>query len=228
MSAVAQRAAFRGPAPLDCEIVADPVALKRLAPQWWNLWRDNPSATPFQSPAWLLSWWEAFAPGDLATIAVWAGGNLVGLAPLYIERSGAGDRLLPVGIGLSDYFDVLCAAGCAEQVVGAIGDAAPAIDWSQWSLENLLPDALALGIHCGRAAAAQTAPQATCPVLALDGDESLTGCVPTRRRRQLRRAHAAAGRRGRVSIGRVEMEYGRFLDHLMRLHGARWAGEGGG
>ena len=28
--------------------------LVRLLPQWWALWDRCPSATPFQSPAWLL------------------------------------------------------------------------------------------------------------------------------------------------------------------------------
>ena len=49
-------------------------------------WQASPSATPFQSPAWLIPWWDVFGPGVLAVHAVYAGDELVGLAPLYHER----------------------------------------------------------------------------------------------------------------------------------------------
>ena len=39
--------------------------------------RRSPTATPFQTPAWLVSWWRAFAPGRLHAVAAWEGGSLV-------------------------------------------------------------------------------------------------------------------------------------------------------
>ncbi|TIU68745.1 MAG: glycosyl transferase, partial [Mesorhizobium sp.] len=90
------------------EIIRDARAFEDLEPHWWRLWRRTISATPFQSPAWLIPWWRTFAPGDLAAIAVWSGDALAGLAPLYVERHDRGQRLLPIGISLSDYLDILC------------------------------------------------------------------------------------------------------------------------
>src|SRR3954449_12265445 len=90
---------------LTTETVDTVEGLTRLLPQWWALWDRCPMATPFQSPAWLLPWWRAFAPGTLQVVAVRRADRLVALAPLYREhRSG---RILPLGIGVSDYLDLL-------------------------------------------------------------------------------------------------------------------------
>ncbi len=44
--------------------------LDRLRPEWEALWAADPSATPFQHPAWLIPWWRHVAEGDLWTLAV--------------------------------------------------------------------------------------------------------------------------------------------------------------
>jgi CelD/BcsL family acetyltransferase involved in cellulose biosynthesis len=63
-----------------------------------------------------------------------------------------------------------------------------------------------------------------CPVLSLGS--SLEECVPARRRRQLRRAIAAAQRRGAMEIVDASHDPQGFLDHLFALHAARWQGRG--
>src|SRR4051812_26016467 len=87
--------------PFAVEIIRDALTLSSLRADWWDLWQRAPHATPFQSPAWLMPWWDVFAPGALASIAVRNGGKLVGLAPLYLESGALGLRLLPLGIGIS-------------------------------------------------------------------------------------------------------------------------------
>src|SRR5918997_5980520 len=96
---------MRAVAETDC--LNDAGAFASLEPEWWDLWRRAPSATPFQSPAWLIPWWRHFHPGELFVVTVRCGGRLVGLAPFYIENGALGRRLLPVGISLSDYLDIL-------------------------------------------------------------------------------------------------------------------------
>src|SRR5439155_23752397 len=71
-------------------VVRDAAAIEQLAPEWWVLWRRIPSGSPCQSPAWLIPWWRAFAPGILFVITVREGGRLVGLAPCYIEHGAPG------------------------------------------------------------------------------------------------------------------------------------------
>jgi CelD/BcsL family acetyltransferase involved in cellulose biosynthesis len=201
------------------ELIIDKAALAALEPAWWALWRRCPTATPFQSPAWLLNWWRHFSPGPLRTIAVWEGESLVGLAPCYLEEESG--RLLPIGISLSDYLDVLvepAASGVGERLVEAMHTT----DWHSWEFSELQPSAAALTLDMN----APATPQGACPVLALSGGEDLATCVPARKRRQLRRAVARARARGETRIERVGDHPAEFLEHLLRLHRARWISRG--
>jgi CelD/BcsL family acetyltransferase involved in cellulose biosynthesis len=211
--------------PLRAEIITDGKAFEALAPHWWELWRRCPSATPFQTPAWLLPWWRHFAPGKLATIAVWRDGRLVGLAPFYLE-DGKETRLLPVGLALSDYLDLLIEPGMENQAAVLIFEAGLTLVWNRWEFEELRPEAVAVGLACPETLANTADEQSACPVIILEGGDDLSGCVPSRRRRQLRRAHAAAAKRGAVAIEAASGDTDGFLDRLFRLHGARWAERG--
>lgn len=81
-------------------------ALQALAPEWDALWRRTGSP-PFQSTAWLLPWWGAFGTGQPRVATLRVGGALVGLLPLYGLDEGAERKLLPLGVGLTDYCDAL-------------------------------------------------------------------------------------------------------------------------
>src|SRR5690348_13692008 len=89
------------------ELIRDDQALIALRPEWDALWRRVPSATPFQSPAWVLSWWDQFGTFRPRVAAFRAGGRLAALLPLYVLDEGAERKLLPIGVGLADYFDAL-------------------------------------------------------------------------------------------------------------------------
>jgi CelD/BcsL family acetyltransferase involved in cellulose biosynthesis len=211
---------------LHAEIVRDEQGLAELAPQWWALWQHAPSATPFQSPAWLAAWWRHFAPGELATIAVWRGSRLAGLAPFYIEHGERGGRLLPVGISLSDYLDVLVEPVGHEPVEDAMMEAARSLSWQTWELEEAAPHSRAVRLRCPEWLILRSAEQSPCPVIELHGATGLAACVPAKRRRQLRRALAFAARRGPTAIVPADARPGYFLDQLFRLHAACWEARG--
>ena len=214
---------------LSTEIVRDAEALAALAPAWWDLWRRAPAATPFQSPAWLIPWWRCFGSGELFTIAAFRGGRLVGLAPFYIEDGAHGRRVLPVGISLSDYLDVLLDPDDAEAGEELIEAALhERTSWDAWCLEELRPAAAAFGLpvppDCGEAIVDQSA----CPVLPLDGGRSLIDVLPKTKRRKVNMARNRAARRGSVIVEQAEAAaVGPALDHLFRLHGSRWHSRGG-
>jgi CelD/BcsL family acetyltransferase involved in cellulose biosynthesis len=196
--------------------------------EWWDLWRRSPSATPFQSPAWLIPWWGTFAPGKLCVLAVRHGATLVGLAPFYVEASG---RALPLGVSVSDYLDVLVdpdhLASAGDVLSGAIADSLHA-DMSSWVLPELRPTAQALDLAPD--AIGELHPGDVCPVLAIpDQGCELSEVVPQARMRKVRMARHRAERVGGYAIEVCDAPVlADALGDLVRLHASRWAERGGG
>jgi CelD/BcsL family acetyltransferase involved in cellulose biosynthesis len=115
-----------------------------LEEEWGELYEHIPSATPFQSWAWLYSWWEVYGEGyQLRLIIVRDGDLLVGLLPLMARRG----RLLLIGDlvggGLSTpYKDLLAREGWEERVARAAARALRELGgWWVADLRELLPQA---------------------------------------------------------------------------------------
>ncbi len=93
--------------------ITTPAELEALRPEWDRLWEECPSATPFQSPDWLIPWWRHLGRGSLWALALYEGKELCGLAPLfrhhYYGLPLRGVSLL--GTGNSDYLDWLLRPG---------------------------------------------------------------------------------------------------------------------
>jgi CelD/BcsL family acetyltransferase involved in cellulose biosynthesis len=204
-----------------CSNISEAEELFALAPAWWNLWQRSPTATPFQTPAWLMSWWRAFAPGRLNVVAAWEGEALVGLAPLYLD----GTRLLPLGISVSDYLDVLIDPERAETAGHAIVDYLARSDaWRTWELCDLPPHACALRLcppgdcedGCDR--------QSICLSVKLpEFPDQVRQSISAKSRRALAQAHNRAARRGTVTLQRLgEQDSDQAFSLLLRLHEACW------
>ena len=213
---------------LSTTIVTTEAALTGLAEAWWGLWRRCPVATPFQSPAWLIPWWRAFRPGALRTAAVHEGDALVALAPLYREEGALGRRLLPLGVSVSDYLDVLVDPACPAAGPALVRAMADADRWDTLGLEELAPGAAALALAAPAGVRDAVEPQSPCPVLTLPAGAGRLGeVVPASTLRNLRTARRRAERRRGFAIEAVGSgAMGAFLDDLFRLHRARWAARG--
>ncbi len=73
--------------------------------RWEELYDNSPLVTPFQSWAWLFSWWESYGEGyepRLVTVRD-DKGLLVGLVPLMLEHRPAFGRLLFIGTGIKTF-----------------------------------------------------------------------------------------------------------------------------
>src|SRR5262245_26989644 len=88
--------------------------LEGVMPEWAALWRRVPDATPFQSPTWLMAWWRWFGNRAPRLLTLHAGGELRAILPLYLLNEGGCRKLLPIGIGLSDYVDALIDPECRD------------------------------------------------------------------------------------------------------------------
>lgn len=210
---------------LTLEIVRTARALEELTPQWWALWSLAPSATPFQTPAWLLPWWRAFTPGRLFTFVARHEGRLVGLAPFYV---GADDRARSIGVSVSDYIDVLIDPARFDPVIDTLTRALQteiADGPAQWEIGDLAPHAQAFALaRTGALSCAEA-----CPVLELPaGVRDVGAIVPARKRRKLQQARNRAERCGGVELLQASgADVPEAYRALVRLNGLRWRNHGG-
>ena len=125
------------------EVVEDSLGFAALEEEWEDLHRQCPRATPFQSWAWLYSWWEYYGEGyELRLITMRHEGLLVGIIPLMLERGWGLGKLLFVGTGPSAHLDVLTRRGWDDQVSEAGVRALRQVDsWHVADLQELRPEA---------------------------------------------------------------------------------------
>ncbi len=194
--------------------------LERLRPEWEALWAADPSATPFQHPAWLVPWWKHVAEGKLWTLAVRDSGRLVGLVPLYVytQASGSRDAFL-LGIATSDYLDALTVSnGVVPAVLSHLDRCRDR--WDVLDLQPLRPGS-PLRSAAGPAGWHDQPSEAdVCPVLPLPavfGPNLLQNLRYYRRR---------ADRAGAAVEAATAANLDELFDALQRLHAARWATRG--
>lgn len=200
--------------------------------EWWDLWRRDPRATPFQSPAWVEAWWAHLGGGErIDAEARDAHGRLVALLPLLVWQDGEVRRLVPVASGQSDYSDALVDPVAEPEAVTELWTAilATAGRWDELLLPDLRPDSPLLGpVPEGWGAIDE--PHEVCPVLVLpDAPPLLAALSKSRRRKVVHDRHRAAALGGVTESIAGSDEIGEALDALFALHAARWeaAGEPG-
>jgi CelD/BcsL family acetyltransferase involved in cellulose biosynthesis len=203
-------------------------ALERLHPEWAALWARCPDATPFQSPEWVLAWWQRFGGSDQWVITLRRAGRLAAVLPLFVWRTPAGVRkALVIGTGLSDYTDALIepgADGAARQLLARV---AAERRWEACEFHQLRDSSPLLSAPAPGCRDEITAGD-PCPVLALpDRVEKLNSCVPARMLSKLRYSRRRAAASGPVRVERAdERTLDELFDALLRLHAARWSAEG--
>ena len=193
----------------------------------WALWRADPRATPFQSPAWLDSWWDALGSGERREVEVRDGGRLVAALPMRVWDEGAKRRLIPVGAGESDYCDALIdptSPDAAGRLMTALLAAADGCD------EVLLPDLRVGSPLLGPVPdgwIVEDAQSEICPVLALpDMGPLLPALTKSQRRKVVHDRHRANHAGGVIEAVAGAADIDEALDGLFSLHAARWAAAG--
>lgn len=203
----------------EAQTVATAEDLERLKPAWRALWQCARATTVFQSPDWLIPWWRHFAPGRLSCIALRRGKDLVGFVPLYREKDSR--RLLPLGISLSDYLDVLVAEKSADSILCAMRTAIARVSGGAGMyFPDVRPDASVLGLHSSEYPLDKNSGQQS-PELALGPAGNLLKNIPAHQRQNLRTAENRARRRGCTVHEILADGLPRFIPALMQLHSAR-------
>ncbi len=207
--------------------------LERIRPEWAALWDRLDTASPFQSPDWLIPWWRHVGKGDLLAIALRdGGGRLVGLVPLYIYRQPQdGQRIVfPLGMGTTDHLDALIAPAWREAAMAAVFRrlAAQRDHWDRCEWPQLRPDSALLQAAPPEGWAEERAEAEPCLTLRLPRSvEALREVVPKRMLQNLRTYRRKAERDGKLRWERAEeRSLDRLFDAQLRLHQARWAARG--
>ena len=97
------------------------------------------------APGWLMAWWRHFGTGAPRVLTARAGEGLGGVLPLYVLVEPSVRKLLPIGIGVSDYIDALVDPAwpeVGEAVLAAIADMP---DWDECHLPDLPEDGVLYG-----------------------------------------------------------------------------------
>jgi CelD/BcsL family acetyltransferase involved in cellulose biosynthesis len=212
---------------VDVAILDEDRQFAMLEEEWEDLYRHSPTATPYQSWAWLYSWWEYYGGGyELRLVTIRSeDGLLVALLPLMLERRGGLARLLLVGSGITDYLDVLVREGWEDRVADPGARALDEIgSWLVADLQMLHPEAAAWSVFAGRRGPRAAVRQSDCYVIEVrPWDEvlmSLSKNLRSTARRMLRRMEADGLRRG-IAGEREAEEAGRTL---VALHRTAWEG----
>ncbi len=222
---------------IELEDVTEPEELEALRPEWSELLDRCPSATPFQSPEWLLAWWKHFGSGRLQVAVLRREGRLAGIAPLFIDTSSR--RLAFIGSGISDHLDVLIEPGMRK--IGSNLFLERLFDrrspWDTCDLQDIPEDSPLLqlagrgahgkhqNLHGLRIKRSFATP---CPVIHLPAtvEELLSGCSAAHRR-SLRRALNLLSRERDARIEKAtEESLPRLVEALFRLHSSRWRQKG--
>jgi CelD/BcsL family acetyltransferase involved in cellulose biosynthesis len=153
--------------PPETTVLEDTKEFAALEEEWEDLYQDAPLATPFQSWAWLYSWWEFYGEGyELRLVTVRNEGVLVGIVPLMLKRRWGFGRLLFVGTGITDYLDMLARRGWEGYVSQAAREALWRMGyWHVAELHELRPAAAAWGVFDGWAGPRTRMHQTNCPVI---------------------------------------------------------------
>lgn len=198
-----------------------------LEEPWNRLVRGCPTATPFQSHAWLHSWWLSYGKdGRLRIVLVRRGEELVGAAALMLVHRPM-PLLVPLGGPITDYFDVLVAAEYADQVLPALARGLHrAARGAVVDLREVRPGAAAEELYRHWPGVRSRLGDSTCMELpALPFDE-LVKRMPSsgaqRVRAKLRKSDAAGIEEHEVT----EQEVPRAVRTLLRLHEKQWRGRG--
>lgn len=183
--------------------------LERLRSEWSKLSLECPRATPFQSPQWLVPWTRhLFKGGQIWTLAIRDGTQLIGFAPLF--RWGSDRRVVSfLGAGISDYGDLLFTPGRESECVNAVRSFLNDMrnGWDTLDLREVRSGA-------GLLQAYPAEPYSVCPVLALAPDSNRTGPKHLAR---VRRAQASARKRYDLQFGFTDN-----IEDFFPLYEARW------
>ncbi|MFF5565937.1 GNAT family N-acetyltransferase [Streptomyces sp. NPDC012623] len=223
------------------ELCTDTARFSAIAPEWNALHRASRTATPFQSHAWLYSWWLSYGtggrtgargsgPGRLRVVLVRRRGELVAAAALMRVRRPF-PVLVPLGGTISDFSDVLLDDSRTEEETDACADAltralAELARTAVIDLREVRPGAAAERVRARWTGPRRRLADSTCLELPAVPMDALLARLPAARaqrfRAKLRKLDALGIEERAVPPAEVPAAVSRMLE----LHRLQWEGRG--
>ncbi|MFF6863323.1 GNAT family N-acetyltransferase [Streptomyces ardesiacus] len=208
------------------ELVTDEAVFAALAPEWGRLYGRCAAATPFQSHAWLHSWWRSYGPpGRLRVVLARVGRELVAAAPLMLVRRPV-PALVPLGGAISDYGDVLLDDGRGPDAATALAAGlAAAARTALVDLREVRPGAAAERVYaCWRGPRHRLADSLCLELPALPLDELVARLPAAKARQRVRAQLRRLDALGVKSRPVLPDEADTAVRRLLELHRLQWRG----
>ncbi|MFJ2440721.1 MULTISPECIES: GNAT family N-acetyltransferase [unclassified Streptomyces] len=216
------------------ELCTDPARFAEIAPEWNALHRASRAATPFQSHAWLHSWWLSYGTaGRLRIVLVRERGELIAAAPLMLVLRPL-PVLVPLGGTISDFSDVLldddyatAGEGAGDTVAAELAKSLAAVARTAViDLREVRPGAAAERVYAHWTGPRRRLADSPCLELPAVPMDELLGRLPASRaqrvRAKLRKLDALGIEERAVPGDEIPLAVGR----LLALHRLQWQGRG--
>ncbi|NUR86600.1 MAG: GNAT family N-acetyltransferase [Nonomuraea sp.] len=207
-------------------VITDADRLRALRPGWDALYGRCAAATPFQSHAWLTSWWQEYGGRHrLRVLVLRDQDRLLAAVPLMRSTRWGCRVLTPIGTGLSDYTDLLIDDERADTLVPAINRALLDLPgWDALDFPEVRPGAAAEALEgCWPSHRWALGASRCLSLPAVPVEEQLAalgGRAAGKLRRNLRRVDDLG-----LSITTVSPDgVPAAMAGLLRLHALQWAG----
>lgn len=198
-----------------------------LAGEWEQLLGRIASVTPFQLPAWQLTWWRHFGSGRLHVFVFRENGLLTGVLPCFLHDWNGGRQLTLVGSGISDYLEPGVERGRAPAVIELLQESLQTREeWDVCDWQDLDANSPFAGVR-GNALVVEARSGQPCSRIPLTGTfDEYWRARGKDLRRNMRRYGWRAAKNGPVEFEVVRKPDAELLRAVIELHGARWEARG--
>ena len=203
------------------EVIGDLSAFQELETEWTAFVSGVEHVTPFQLPAWQLTWWKHFGSGLLHVLVFRESGAIVGIVPCFLHEWEGRRQLTLIGAGISDYLEpVLKGPEAVDQLQKHLEWNR---DWDFCSFQDLSASTPFRTLKSTEDVTVAALEDMECSEITLNiRFEEVRQNWSTDLRRNVRRYSEKAAKAGSVQFELIDRAESEYTEALIRLHTARW------
>lgn len=203
------------------EVIRSPDEVNAFRREWERVVYATGAPTPFQTPDWLLTWWDHFGSGRLHILIFRDGTETAGVLPCFLHEWKGRRQLTLIGTGISDYLDPVFDGSRRGRIVEALrSHLANDREWDVGDWQDL-------SAGTPLEALGEVSYDTPCTQIRFgESFENFLNGRPKDLKRNLRRYREKAEALGEVRFAVTREAAPELLDALIALHAARWQRSG--